>query len=129
MDEDKIFKLTLQSGHLMFKFNSVYGADNFPLHMPTNSSAILNESPASSPGSHWIVLAKRCAYFADPLCSSLVSDNKLEGNKTEDGKSLFNNYESNKIQETAFFMPTITCVHNIRHIRSSLNNVNKSYSK
>ena len=30
MDEDKIFKLTLQSGHLMFKFNAVYAADNFP---------------------------------------------------------------------------------------------------
>ena len=27
------------------------------------------------------------------------------------------------------FIPTIACVHNIRHIRSSLNNVNKSYSK
>ena len=62
MDEDKIFKLTLQTGHLMFKFNGVYAADNFPLHMPTNSFAIVNASPASSPGSHWIVLAKRYAY-------------------------------------------------------------------
>ena len=48
MDEDKIFKLILQSAHLMFKFNGVYAADNFPLHMPTNSFAIVNASPASS---------------------------------------------------------------------------------
>ena len=27
------------------------------------------------------------------------------------------------------FMPTIACVHNIRHIRNPLHNVNKSYSK
>ena len=31
MDEDKIFKLTLQSGHLIFKFNGVYAAEKFPL--------------------------------------------------------------------------------------------------
>ena len=71
MDEDKIFKLTLQSGRLMFKFNGIYAADIFPLHMPTKPFAIVNASPASSHGSHWIVLAKRCAYpikhFADPL--------------------------------------------------------------
>ena len=77
MDGDKIFKLILQSGHLMFKFNGVYAADNFPLHMPTNSFAIVNASPASSPGSHWIVLAKRYAYpityFADPLALPLYS--------------------------------------------------------
>ena len=62
MDEDKIFKLNLQSGQLMFNFNRVYAADSFPLHMPTNSFAIVNASPASSPGSHWSVLAKRYAY-------------------------------------------------------------------
>ena len=77
MDEDKIFKLTLQSGRLMFKVNGVYAADNFPLHMPTNSFAIVNASPASSPGSPWIVLAKRYAYpityFANPLALPLCS--------------------------------------------------------
>ena len=30
IDEDKIFKLSLHSGHLMFEFNGVYAADNFP---------------------------------------------------------------------------------------------------
>ena len=77
MDEDKIFKLTQQSGHLMFKFNGVYAADNFPLNMPTNSFAIVNASPASSPGSHWVVLGKRygypITYFADPLALPIYS--------------------------------------------------------
>ena len=77
MDEDKIFKLTQQSGHLMFKFNGVYAADNFPLNMPTNSFAIVNASPASSPGSHWVVLGKRygypITYFADPLALPINS--------------------------------------------------------
>ena len=77
MDEDKIFKLTQQSGHLMFKFNGVYAADNFPLNMPTNSFAIVNASPASSPGSHWVVLGKRYGYpitcFADPLALPIYS--------------------------------------------------------
>ena len=71
MDEEKIFKLTLQSGHLMFKFNGVYAADKLPLNMPTNSFAIVNALPASSSGSHWVVLGKRydypITYFADPL--------------------------------------------------------------
>ena len=71
MDEDKVFKLTLQPRHLIFKFNGVYAADNFPLNMPTNSFATVNASPASSPRSHWVVLRKRydypITYFADPL--------------------------------------------------------------
>ena len=61
----------------MFKFNGVYAANNFPLNMPTNSFAIVNSSPASSPGSHWIVLAKKydysITYFADPLALPLYS--------------------------------------------------------
>ena len=77
MDEDKIFKLTLQSGQLMFNFNGVCAVGNIPLHMLTNSFAIANASPASAPGSHWIVLAKRYAYpityFADPLALPLYS--------------------------------------------------------
>ena len=51
-------------------------ADNFPLSMPTNSFAIILASSASSPGSHWIVLLKRCAdpnIFAEPLALPLYS--------------------------------------------------------
>ena len=77
MDEDQIFKLILQCKHLMFKFNGVYAADNFPLKMPTNSFTIVNASPASSTGSHWVVLAKRHEYpkiyFSDPLALPIYS--------------------------------------------------------
>ena len=77
MDEDKTFNLTLEPGHLMFKFNGVYAADNFALNMPTNSFAVFNASPASSPGSHWVVLGKRydypIIYFADPLALPIYS--------------------------------------------------------
>ena len=63
MDEDEIFKLTLQRGVLlMFNFDGVYAADNFPPNMPANSFVIVNTSPSLSPGSHWIVLAYRYAY-------------------------------------------------------------------
>ena len=62
MDEDE-FKLTLQSGVLlMFNFDGVYAADNFPPNMPANSFVIVNTSPSLSPGSHWIMLANRYAY-------------------------------------------------------------------
>ena len=77
MDEDRIFKLILRCKHLMFKFNGEYAAENFPLNMPRKSFTLVNASSASSPGSHWIVLAKGFAYpityFADPLVLPLYS--------------------------------------------------------
>ena len=82
MDEDKIFNSTRQNRHLIFNFNGVYAAENLHLKTSTNSFAINNASPASSPGTRWIVLRKGYAYlityFANPLAITLYSYNTFQ---------------------------------------------------
>ena len=72
MDEVQVSQMAYACSHLRFKFQGVYAADTFPPLMKLNTFAIVNTSPRTHPGTHWVLLARNRAsptsiIFGDPL--------------------------------------------------------------
>lgn len=69
MDESTLAAYILRCRLLQSRFIGVFPADLYPCPLPTNTFAIINTSPSTQEGQHWVVLANRdgCHIFADPL--------------------------------------------------------------
>ena len=70
MDEERIWKAVQRCKHLQFKLNGIYACNNFPpLRGRQSQFQIVNTSPFSTIGTHWVLFVLRSGkvIFADPL--------------------------------------------------------------
>ena len=74
MDEHEISQMAKRCKHLKYKFNGVFAADNFP-PIPRNSFQVVNTSPSSDFGTHWVLFCNNSdvVVFADPLGLSILN--------------------------------------------------------
>lgn len=78
MDERDISELALKCKLLKYKFKGVFAADNFPI-LPKNSFQVVNASPSTNIGTHWLLFCNKndVVIFADPLGLNISFYNRV----------------------------------------------------